>query len=367
MKKVRFNNNNQKNFMIDLRQSVDEYFSENNISRFGNMRMYIKTVFMLSLYCIPYYLMISGFFDPKSSSLMFWLLWVVMGFGMAGIGMSVMHDANHGGYSKNRLVNKIIGLTLNFLGGSAKNWKIQHNKLHHTFTNIHEMDPDIGPLPILRFSPDTNLLKIHRFQHIYAWFFYGLMSLSWATIKEFRQTADFKKQGLINSKEYVSLMVEMILWKIIYYAYLLFLPMMLIPNLTFGFWFLGFFTMHFIAGFILGAIFQTAHIMPDCDYPEPDKSGNIENNWIIHQLQTTSNYAPNSRIFSWFVGGLNYQVEHHLFPTVCHVHYKKISEIVKAKTKEYNLPYYSQSNFLKALIEHGKMLYYLGRNQKFAI
>ena len=345
MKKIKFNNSDRKDFMLDLRHSVDNYFTQNKISRFGNINMYLKTVFMLSLYCVPYFLMILGYVDPKESSFLFWLLWFLMGFGMAGIGMSVMHDANHGGYSKNRFVNKILGLTLNFLGGSAKNWRIQHNKLHHTFTNIHDMDPDVGPVPILRFSPDTPMLKVHKFQHIYAWFFYGLMSLSWATIKEFRQTADFKKRGLINSKEYVSLMAEMIIWKIIYYLYLLVLPMILIPNLSFGFWFLGFFTMHFVAGFILGAIFQTAHIMPDCAYPQPDDTGNIETNWIIHQLQTTSNYAPNSKLFSWFVGGLNFQVEHHLFPTICHVHYKNISKIVKAKAEEYKLPYYSQKNF----------------------
>lgn len=361
MKKVTFDNSKSKGFMTEVRKSVDEYFSKNNISRFGNLRMYIKSVFMISLYVIPYVIMISGSINPSSSFWTFFLLWVVMGFGMAGIGMSVMHDANHGGYSRNRVVNNIIGLTLNFLGGSSKNWKIQHNKLHHTFTNIHEMDPDVGPVPILRFSPDSNLLKIHRFQYIYAWFFYGLMSFSWATIKEFKQTADFKRDGIINSSQYVNLMIEMILWKIVYYGYMLVVPMILLPNLTFGVWLLCFFTMHFIAGFILGAIFQTAHIMPDCEYPAPDDSGNMENNWAIHQLQSTSNYAPKSRLFSWYVGGLNYQIEHHLFPTVCHVHYRKISEIVRSKAKKYNLPYYSQKNFFKALIEHGKMLYVLGR------
>ena len=214
MKKVCFDNDKGKEFMADLRVAVNKYFSENNISRFGNIRMYIKSFFMLSLYSVPYFFIILGIVDLGTSSLLFWFLWVLMGFGMAGIGMSVMHDANHGGYSRNRWVNKIIGLTLNMLGGSAKNWKIQHNRLHHTFTNIHELDPDVGPLPILRFSPDTDLLKIHRFQHIYAWFFYGLMSISWATVKEFRQTADFKRDGVINSSEYINLMVEMILWKI---------------------------------------------------------------------------------------------------------------------------------------------------------
>ena len=118
---------------------------------------------------------------------------------------------------------------------------------------------------------------------------------------------------------------------------------------------------HFIAGFILATIFQTAHVMPDCDFPKVNESGTIENNWAIHQLQTTSNYAPKSRLFSWFVGGLNYQIEHHLFPNICHVHYKSISKIVKEKTQKYNLPYYCRKSYLSAVIDHGTMLKNLGR------
>ncbi|MGC6427944.1 MAG: fatty acid desaturase family protein [Flavobacteriales bacterium] len=357
MKKAKFDKNHSKEFITDLRQSVDEYFKSNKITRFGNTNMILKSIFMISLYAIPYIIMISG---VVTNSWLFWMLWLLMGVGMAGIGLSVMHDANHGAFSKHKFLNTLFGLSLNFLGGSAKNWKIQHNRLHHTFTNIDGLDPDVTPVPLLRFSPTAPIKKIHKFQHIYAWFFYCLMTISWATNKEFKQLNDFRRDNVITKKEYLPLMLEMIAWKIVYYLYMLVIPMMLIDSLTFGFWLVCFVSLHFVAGFILATIFQTAHIMPDCEYPTVNNEGTIENNWAIHQLQTTSNYAPQSKFFSWFIGGLNFQVEHHLFPNICHVHYQDISKIVKAKAKKYNLPYYTQKNYATALGEHFKMLKKLG-------
>jgi len=357
MKIAKFDKTHSNEFITDLRKSVDEYFRKNNTTRFGNTNMVIKTIFMFSLYYVPYAIAVSGIL---TNPLIYWLMWVVMGVGMAGIGLSVMHDANHGAYSKNKMVNNLLGLSLNLLGGSAKNWKIQHNRLHHTFTNVHDMDPDVSPIGLLRFSPEAPLKKIHRVQHFYAWFLYGLLTFSWATNKEFKQLKDFKEDGVIGKKEYQSLMLEMVLWKLVYYVYMFGIPYFF-GSISFAFWLLCFFTLHFVAGFILATIFQTAHIMPECDHPKTNNEGTIENNWAIHQLQTTSNYAPKSKLFSWFVGGLNFQVEHHLFPNICHVHYKDISNIVKQKAKKYNLPYYTQKNYLKALIEHTKMLKHLGR------
>lgn len=356
MRAVKFDKNHSKDFVTDLRKEVDDYFRNNKISRYGNLNMILKSFVMIGLFYGSYALMISGLLG---TTWLFWGLWLLMGVGLAGIGMSVMHDGNHGAYSKNKVVNKLMGLTLNLVGGSAKNWKIQHNRMHHTFTNVHEMDPDISPLPMLRFSPNAKYFSFHKYQHIYAWFFYGLLSFSWATIKEFIQLGKFKKDGLIKKEEYGWLMAEMVFWKVFYYAYLLLVPMLFL-EISFGFWLLCFFSMHFVAGLILSTIFQTAHVMPDCEYPEPNEDGTIENNWAIHQLQTTTNYKSN-KLLSWYIGGLNYQVEHHLFPTICHVHYSALSKIVQRKAKEYDLPYFCQKNYASAVWEHGKMLYRLGQ------
>lgn len=358
LKKITFPRSQDAEFVKTLRARVNDYFKENNISRYANGTMVFKTIFMLALYFVPYFLLVFGAAD------VFWeemILWAFMGTGMAGIGLAVMHDANHGAYSRIPWVNTILGYTVNVLGGNAKNWKLQHNVLHHSYTNVHGMDEDIETIPVMRFTPHSKRYWFHRFQFIYAWFFYSLMTLFWMTAKEFIQLARYKKKNIADVRErWGVLLSELISWKVIYYVYIMAIPM----YFTSGPWWytlIGFVIMHLISGLILSAIFQPAHVMPDTDFPLPDDKGGMENNWAIHQLLTTTNFAPKSRIFSWYVGGLNFQIEHHLFPNICHVHYKKISKIVKETAQEYNLPYYSQPNFVMALAEHTRFLKKLGK------
>ena len=355
---ITFESNTNAEFYKTLQQRVREYFKQNNISRFGNAGMVVKTVFMISLYVVPFILLNTVFADSMLLSV---LMWVIMGFGMAGVGLSIMHDANHGAYSKNERVNKLLGLVINGVGGSDVNWRIQHNVLHHTYTNVSGYDEDIDPGKVMRFSPRAERLKIHRFQHIYAWFFYGLMTLMWCTAKDFIQAARFKRQNLLKTQNitYGRLVRAIIITKVIYFAIIFGVPF------TFSIlpWYgtvLCFLTMHFIAGVTLAAIFQPAHVVPTSTYPMPNNSGVVEADWAVNQLYNTANFAPKSTWFSWYVGGLNYQVEHHLFPNISHVHYKKLSEIVKKTASEYNLPYYSYKTFFGAVREHTKMLHDLG-------
>jgi linoleoyl-CoA desaturase len=359
-KDLKFSNQNGSDFINTLRKRVRGYFKENNISSYGNNQMVLKTVVMLLIYFVPYFIMIFGGIETVWVNT---LLFAIMGFGMAAIGLSVMHDANHGAYSKNKKVNHVIGLVLDILGGSAKNWQMQHNVLHHSFTNIHGVDEDISPPSnILRFSPHEKHQKVHKYQFIYAWFFYGLMTLSWITIKDFAQLSRYKKLGLTKAykKSHASLVMELLLAKVIYYSYMLVIPIIVLPQA----WYvtvLQFMLLHFIAGLTLAAIFQPAHVMPSTEYPLPDDNGNLDNNSAIHQVITTTNFAPKKKIFSWFVGGLNYQIEHHLFPNICHIHYRAISGIVEDTIKEYGLPYHTQKSFRGALLLHAKMLKQLGK------
>ncbi len=363
-KSVRFSRTNQIDFITDLRKSVKEYFDTKNISTYANANMVAKTVFMLSLFFVPYFLMLFG---VVTNTWLVLLMWVFMGFGTAGIGLSIMHDANHSAYSKNKYVNKYLGYVMNMVGASTFNWKIQHNVLHHSYTNIEGMDEDIDPGKLMRLSPHAPLLKVHKHQHIYGWFLYGMMTFLWLTTKDFRQLYRYKQLGLLKAQKrtYNGVLIETILSKILYYGYALVLPLVFIQAP----WYIiliGFFIMHYITGLALGMIFQPAHVMPTADYPIPDDKGNMENNWAVHQLHTTTNFAPNSKLFSWYVGGLNFQIEHHLFPNICHVHYKKISKIVEAKAREYGLPYNSKETFYAALVAHGQMLKKLGTQESFA-
>lgn len=357
LKNITFSKSHNADFYKTLQQRAREYFKENNKSRHANANMVFKTVFMLALYMVPFLLILT----TLESSWLIFLMWVVMGFGMAGVGLSVMHDANHGAYSKNKTVNRVLGLLLNTLGGSDVNWRIQHNVLHHTYTNVTGMDEDINPGRVMRFSPHEERLKMHKYQHLYAWFFYGLMTLMWCTVKDYRQAIRYNRMDLMKTQNitFARLMVEIFITKLLYFGIFLALPFIFSPLPWWG-TLLSFLLMHFMAGLILAMIFQPAHVVPSSNYPVPDESGNIEADWAVNQLYNTANFAPNARIFSWYVGGLNYQIEHHLFPNVCHVHYRSLSHIVKQTAEEYNLPYFTQKTFGDALREHTKMLRDLG-------
>jgi len=357
--KLKFSNEINPDFINLLRQNVKEYFEINHLSKNANTSMVLKSIFMFSLYLAPYFLMISGII---TSSPLIFFMWIIMGLGMAGIGLAVMHDAAHRSYSKNQTINNLLAYSLNILGGSVVTWKYQHNILHHGYTNIDGYDEDINPGIIMRFDPNKPRYKMHRYQHIYGWIIYGFMSLNWAIDKDFKQLIRYHKEGAVlsSNKSYNRLMFDLILSKLFFYFFILVIPLIVLP-LPWWMVLINYLAMQFVCGLILSVIFQTAHVVPSSRYFVPNKDGNIENNWAIHQLMTTSDYAPKSKIFSWLIGGLNYQVEHHLFPNICHVHYHKIAGIVKENAYRYKLPYNVKPNFFLAIASHGKMLKNLGR------
>lgn len=345
-------------FSSTLNKRVNEYFKTEGISRHGDSEMVIKTICMFAMYFVPYILIVTSIITSP------WLLIasvVVMSFGLAGIGLSVMHDANHGAYSSKRWVNDLMGYSLNLVGANAFNWKMQHNVLHHTYTNVHEEDEDISPRGVLRLTPHSDWKKIHKFQHIYAWFLYGLMTIVWMVVKDFVRLRRYQLNGLAQKhkanvgKEWMILAFT----KIVYITYIFILPLVL-TSLPWWQIVVGILGMHYIAGFMLAIIFQPAHVIEGAEFPLPDEDRSLENNWAIHQLLTTTNFGNKSRWFSWYVGGLNFQIEHHLFPNVCHVHYRKITGIVQATAEEFGLPYKSAETFIGALRGHARLLKQLG-------
>jgi linoleoyl-CoA desaturase len=348
-----------RDFTSTLNKRVNEYFKNNNLSRHANAEMIIKTFVMFALYFIPYCLIVTSAVTSIA-----WMvpLVVVMGIGLAGIGLSVMHDANHGAYSNKAWVNTVIGYSLNLIGANKFNWKMQHNILHHSYTNVHEEDEDISPRGVLRLTPHSDWKHMHRYQFIYAWFLYGLMTLVWMIVKDFVRMVRYDKNGLAKKhkahigQEWAILVGS----KLIYAGYIFVIPV-LFTALAWWQILLGIFIMQYIAGFVLAIIFQPAHVIEGTEFPLPDKNASLENNWAVHQLLTTTNFGNKSRWFTWYVGGLNFQIEHHLFPNICHVHYRKISRIVKETTLEFGLPYKSARTFLGALSGHARLLKQLGQ------
>lgn len=357
---VKFNAKEKPEFFIELRKRVNAHFKEKNISKHANTNMVVKTIFMVCLYFIPLFMMIFG---AVGSLGMMYFLWFLMGLGMSGIGLSVMHDANHGSYSRNKNVNNAIGYIITFIGGYHVNWKIQHNVLHHSFTNIHGHDEDIEK-GVMRFSPTQERKPIFRFQLFYAPILYGLLTIYWLIAKDFEQLARYRKKDLLKAQglTYNQALVHTLFCKAIYIVSTIILPFMLLP-FGWGHILLGFLGMHFLSGLILALIFQPAHVIEETEFFVPGENGSVENNWAIHQMKTTANFANGSVLFSWFIGGLNYQIEHHLFPNICHVHYKHISKIVKQTAEEFDVPYYQHRTFFGAVKSHFTLLHELGTGE----
>ncbi len=357
IKYPKFSKEKGNSFSKALRDKVNIYFKENKFNKHANNSMIGKTVLMLCIFCFPFLIMNLGL---VSSTWILFLLYITSGIGMSGIGMGVAHDAIHGSYSKNSKTNTLIGYSLNLIGANATVWKIQHNVLHHTYTNIEHADDDINAPFFLRFSPHAKKYWTHQFQHIYIWFFYSLATISWITTKDFIRVSRYHKMGFLNKKnEFRNAVFSIAAWKVLYYSFALITPLIMV-NLPWWHIFLAFLSMHFFTGLLISLVFQVAHIMPSSEFPLPDQDGLIAGDWSTHQFATTANYSPRSNLFSWLIGGLNFQIEHHLLPGICHVHYKNLSKIVIETAKEYGMPYSSNRTFFSAIRAHANMLHKLG-------
>ncbi|HET6225617.1 MAG TPA: fatty acid desaturase [Bacteroidia bacterium] len=359
MKTIKFVNKDKGLFTATLRKNVNDYFQKNKLSQKGNWKMLLKALAMLVLYFGPFIILLML---PISGWLIFPIS-IVMGIGMSGIGMSVMHDAVHGSFSNFAWLNKLFGASMYFIGGNTFNWKVQHNLLHHTYTNIEGYDEDIDPKGVLRLSEKSELKKVHRYQHIYAFFLYCLMTLS-RTVNEFKQLYRYNKKGFTRQQGSTPKkeMTKLVITKIAYLGVFLILPMLIAPA---SWWviLLWFVTMHLTAGLFMTTVFQMAHLVEEAEQPTPNDVGVIENEWTIHELETTANFARKSRIFGWMIGGLNYQVEHHLFPYISHIHYRNISPIVKQTALEFGVRYNENKTFFGAIGSHIRMLKKLGRQK----
>ena len=349
-------------FFRTLNSRVNNYFKENNIQKTGNWKLHLKAVILFAVFLTPYFLILT-------LNMPFWaqlLLNILMGVGMAGIGMNVMHDGNHGSYSSKSWINKIMGGSIYVLAGNVHNWQVQHNVLHHTYTNIHGHDEDLDAGRIIRFTQNAEWHRFHKFQHYYSFFLYGLLTFNWALTTDFKQMKNYLKRKLSYGapQSPTKLWTVLVITKIIYVLIWIALPMLL--GVTWWKVVIGFFVMHYTAGLILSIVFQLAHVVEETSNPVPNEDGEIENTWAIHQLYTTANFAPKNKVINWFTGGLNHQIEHHIFPNISHIHYGKIAEIVKQTAIECNLPYHEFRTMRGAVIAHYKHLKDLGIKPELA-
>lgn len=344
-------------FWSTLRQRVNQYFLVNQISRYTNIHMNIKIAVMLAMFIVPYIVLLAGDHNGFTS----WCLCLLMGFGMAGIGFNISHQAAHNAVSRNRGINRLFSLSFNLVGFSDYIWKIKHNVFHHTYTNVYEEDEALKEGEFMRFSADAPHKKMHRFQHIYGFLLYALFTFFWVFFLDVEKYFRYRKTIAVkNGKHPLSERVLFFATKV-YYLFIAFvLPYLCewsIPEIL-----LGFFTVHVIASLLITHVLQVEHLAMETEHVSAGPGGLVQKPWAQNQLEGTCNFKTRSKIFEWYIGGCNYQIEHHLFPTICSIHYPALSKIVAETAREFNLKYIQQPSFQQALVSHYRFLKQLGKN-----
>ena len=345
-------------FLRELRRRADAYFDRTGRPRRDCPQMYFKTASILAWFFAAYFLLLFAVHA-------WWLivpLAVILGLAMAAVGFNIQHDGGHKAYSERRWVNKVMSLTLDLMGGSSYLWDWKHNTLHHTYPNIEGHDDDINVGFLARLAPQQKRYWFHRLQGIYLWVLYGFLAIKWHFVDDFYSIAIGRIGGHKIPRPKRWDLVIFIAGKVTFFSMALGVPMLLHP------WWavLSVYAIAaFVSGVVLSVVFQLAHCVEDADFPVPlvsaDGGERMQTEWAVHQVQTTVDFARGNRVLCWFLGGLNFQIEHHLLSKVCHVHYPAISKIVEDLCREFGIRYASHRTIWGAIASHFRWLVIMGR------
>jgi linoleoyl-CoA desaturase len=343
-------------FHQQLKQRVDDYFTTNGIGSKDAVKMYQKTLVITTWFILSWILLVFAAQTWWQAT----ILCISLGMAMGGVGFSIQHDGNHKSYSERSLVNQVAGFGADLMGVSSYFWNLHHTLLHHSYTNVCGLDLDIDLGILARYAPQQQRMWFHRFQHLYLPVLYSFLLVNWHVYRDFsdfvRATVGEYKTPRPKGKD----LAIFIVGKLGFFALAFGIPCCFHPVWQVIYCYLG---TSALVGLLLSFVFQTAHCMPDAKFVDiPANSQPLSDNWAVHQLETTVNFAPDNRLLSWYVGGLNYQVEHHLFPGICHIHYPQISPIVRATCEEYGVSYYTLPTFRAAIASHLRWLWMMGND-----
>ncbi|HLI91985.1 MAG TPA: acyl-CoA desaturase [Puia sp.] len=344
-------------FHTELKKRISNYFEEVGKAKTGDYHLFLKAVILMVGFVFIYIHLV--FFTPAA----FWAILesVLLGGLVAAIGFNVMHDGAHGSFSKYKWVNSLAAFSLNILGGNSFMWNMKHNVVHHSYTNVEGVDDDIDIQPWMRMSEAQKRYRLHRYQHLYFWVLYSVLYIFWIFVLDYQKYFS-NKIGTMPLKK-MSLGDHFVFWGFkVFHAFLfIFLP---IYRLGWYDWLVSFSIFTMVAGFVLSMVFQLAHTVQATAFPKADEAtGKMEDEWAIHQLRTTANFATRNPVVSWLVGGLNFQIEHHLFPKISHVHYPAISKIIRQACQEYGLVYIEFPRVRYAVASHVAFLRQMGRKK----
>ncbi|MEO6932238.1 MAG: fatty acid desaturase [Chitinophagaceae bacterium] len=342
-------------FHTELKTRIGNYFDQIGKSTSGNMSLFSKAIILTVSFIAVYVHLV--FFTPAT---VFALLeCVLLGGIVSAIGFNVMHDGAHGSFSESKTVNQFAAFTLNVLGGNSFMWNVKHNIIHHAFTNVDGVDDDIDIQPWMRMSASQKRYRLHKYQYIYFWFLYALFYIFWILVLDYQKYFKSKIGDMELKKMHLS--DHLVFWgfKLIHAFLFIALPIFMLGFVS---WLVGFIVFTMVAGLILSLVFQLAHTVEHTSFPMPDKvTGKMENEWAVHQIKTTANFATNNKVICWLVGGLNFQIEHHLFPKISHIHYPQISKIIRQACAEYGIEYIEFPKMRYAVASHVAFLKQMGR------
>ncbi|MFA6915669.1 MAG: acyl-CoA desaturase [Parachlamydiales bacterium] len=355
---IKFKRAAPEGFLSEVRRRVEAFFARSKLQRNADASMWLKTIFLIVANFALYGAILSNEFGFMGVMVLF----ILFGYTTSFICINIIHDVLHGSLFKNKTWNKCLGYLFDLQGFSSFNWTLTHNNDHHTFTNIAGIDKDIDKMIFLRLAPTDGYYPFHRFQHWYALPLYTLTTLNWAHYSDYVLMWDYWKKGRASNID----AGIFLFFKALYIALYIVIPIIVV-NLPWWQTFMGYVLMQMFGGFLAAIVFQLAHVVEGVEYPLPDERGHMENIWVMHEMKTTSNFASDSPLTSHLFGGLNFQIEHHLFPHVSHVHYHKISPIVRQTALEYGLPYNEQKNLWHAVCSHVRMLKKFSERPDFVV
>lgn len=337
-----------------VRRRVSQYFELSGLRERDCPQMYVKTAILFAWTAVSYSLLV---FFPMT----WWLacpLAISLGLSMAAIGFNVMHDGGHRAYSNHLWINRFMAMALDLLGGSSHCWARKHNVIHHSFSNItgHDDDIDIGILG--RLSPHQQRMPFHRMQHYYLWGLYGFLPVKWFFFDDFRDLLSGEISGHRLPRPKGWDLVVLVVGKIAFFTLAFLVPLLLHPTwAVLSLYFLA----SFVQGVVLSVVFQLAHCVENATFPMPhEETGRMDAGWSVHQVETTVDFARENRVLSWFIGGLNFQIEHHLFPRICHIHYHRLAPLVETTCREFGVNYTNHISFSAAVTSHFRWLRRMG-------
>ncbi|WP_373494125.1 fatty acid desaturase [Aquiflexum sp.] len=347
-------------FSKTLALKVESYFKETGKSKKGGKVVTIKTIFLLSLFCISYGLLLSNWFNPWGT----FFIGLLFGLTHALIVFNIAHDASHNALFKNHRLNRILSYTFNLVGSNSYLWNLSHNKTHHSFPNIADFDPDIHQqAPLIRMSPSEPYRWYNRYQHWYATLLYLIFSIFLVFVKglkEFFPSLKSKRWLGIDRppfREYVILFFT----KLIYFTYSLLIPLMVL-DVTWQQFILGYLGIHFFLSLFLISVLIPVHLVDESEFGTVDQNGHLPDTWTVHIFKNTIDFSRKSKLANFLFGGLNTHIVHHIFPNICHVHYIALSEIIKTTAEEFQIDYHEESMW-GAIVSHYKLLKKMGSNK----